>query len=210
MKNKVVSSKEQSARTFNRLANSYDTTYYGKHSGNLHNVVLQKIRIFPHNTILDVGCGTGSLLSKIPQGNDTKLYGIDLSPAMIKVARDKLDRDVELKAGDSEHLPWTDASFDIVCSSDSFHHYPQPEKVLREMKRVLKLNGHIVIGDLWYPSPLRQIANLLCRFSNTGDVGLYSNREMVGMLSVLGFTKINWQRISFSSFVVTAKSETSA
>lgn len=204
---KIAGVKETSARHFDRLANNYASSYAGKHSKTLYNGVLEKILIFPHQAILDVGCGTGNLLSMVPRETGTKLYGIDLSPEMVKLARAKLGPEVELKTGDSEHLPWAAGFFDLVYSTDSFHHYPQPERVLQEMKRVLKQNGHLIIGDAWAPAPFRQVANFSFRFGKGGDYKLYSSREMVEMLTRVGFTGVDWQQRSFSSCVVTAQSE---
>jgi len=156
----VIQAKEKSREHFDGVAGHYDASYAGKHSRTMYEGVLQNISMFPHNTILDVGCGTGNLLSTIPRETATRLYGVDLSPEMVRLAGQKLGPDAEIKVGDSEDLPWPVSSFDIVCCTDSFHHYPRPEKVLQEMKRVLKPGGHLIIGDPWAPVPFRQTANV--------------------------------------------------
>jgi ubiquinone/menaquinone biosynthesis C-methylase UbiE len=50
-------------------------------------------------------------------------------------------------AGDSEHLPFTDASFDVVTCANSFHHYPRQQTVVHEMRRVLRPGGVLVLVD---------------------------------------------------------------
>ena len=70
-----------------------------------------------------------------------ELCGIDLSEKMLAVAKSKLPEQVKLILGDSESLPFSDNAFDVVYCNDSFHHYPAPQNVLREVYRVLKPGG---------------------------------------------------------------------
>jgi ubiquinone/menaquinone biosynthesis C-methylase UbiE len=67
-----------------------------------------------------------------------KLYGLGISEKMIEIAKKNLGNKAELRVGDSEYMPWEDDSFDVIVCNASFHHYPNPKKVLLEMKRVLK------------------------------------------------------------------------
>ena len=53
---------------------------------------------------------------------------------MIEMAKKNLGNSAELKVGDSEYMPWKDNFFDVIVCNASFHHYPNPEKVLSEMK----------------------------------------------------------------------------
>lgn len=197
--------KENSKKTFDYQAEIYDQTYYGKHAGNLYNVIIQKIEKLDLNSLLDVGCGTGNILSILCKNEKINLLGIDLSEAMLMEARKKLNSNVELKVGDSEHLPWNDETFEGIICTDSFHHYPKPEKVLLEMARVLKINGKIIIGDPWAPNPLRQIINIFCKFSKAGDYRIYSKKEIKELLLKCGFKKIVWEKVNRNSFVVTGE-----
>jgi ubiquinone/menaquinone biosynthesis C-methylase UbiE len=198
--------KEKSTRTFNQLAKRYDSSLYGRQASRIYSRILERLDRYPYGAVLDVGCGTGTVLSMIPRKAGVRLYGVDLAPEMIKVAQDRMGPAVELKVGDSEHLPWPDSSFDAVLCSYSFHHYPQPEKVLLEMRRVLRSDGQVVIADPWAPAPLRQIFNFSFRFGKEGDVKVYSHGEMVAMLGSSGFTSIDWQRIGMTDFIVSAAS----
>jgi ubiquinone/menaquinone biosynthesis C-methylase UbiE len=199
-------SKENTLNKFNKMADSYDTTSLAvKHARTLYDRVVEKLDLFAYDSILDVGCGTGTVLSMIRHRNQgAKLHGLDLAPEMIKIAREKLGANAELKIGDSEQLPWADNSFDVMLCTDSFHHYPNPEKVLYEMERVLKSNGHLIIGDPWVPTPLRGVINLFFNFGNSGDVKMYSGEEFVLILSKVGFSDIQWQRNGFT-IIVTAE-----
>lgn len=103
--------------------------------------------------LLDVGCGTGNfnaLLAASPL--KARITGLDYSPAMCAVAARKAAGDerasrLHFTAGDSEHLPFADGSFDAVTCSHSFHHYPRQQAVIREMHRVLRPGGRLLLID---------------------------------------------------------------
>lgn len=102
--------------------------------------------------MLDIGSGTGSWLAMVagtglPTGH---LIGLDYSAAMSQVAQRKA-RDVGgglfFINGDSEHLPFADGSFDLLTCSHSFHHYPHQDRAIREMRRVLRPGGRLMLID---------------------------------------------------------------
>ena len=109
-------------------------------------------------SVLDVGCGTGVLtrLAKRAAGETGSVFGIDASPEMIEVARanatdEKLN--IEFRLEPIEQLSFADNSFDVVLSSLMMHHLPDNLKRagLREIYRVLKPGGRVVIVDLKSP-----------------------------------------------------------
>ncbi len=99
--------------------------------------------------LLDVGCGTGRLLSKASHDFPlARLSGIDLSPNMIERARYQPYRTVpELLVCSADHLPYHDAAFEFVVCSHSLHHHPDPCASLREMHRVLVPGGMVLLTD---------------------------------------------------------------
>lgn len=128
--------KANSKATFNQQAATYDKDIKGQHARSLYPVLLEKLSHIPFQSALDLGCGTGEMLKMILQADlHKKLYGIDLSEKMLAVARSKLPDQVKLLLGDSESLPFPDSSFDVVYCNESFHHYPAPQNVLREVHR---------------------------------------------------------------------------
>ena len=96
--------------------------------------------------------------------------------------------------GDSEMLPFSDGSFDVVYCNDSFHHYPSPQNVLREVHRVMKPGGTFLMGDCWQPYVGRVIMNFYMRHSKEGDVKIYSEAELVSMLSAY-FHNVSWEQV---------------
>jgi len=144
--------KEETKTHFEKISSHYSDTYAGKYTAPMDDALIQELDGITFATILDVGCGIGTFLSTVSNKFDDEVSGIDISPGMIEKSRELLGESADLRVGDSEHLPWNDESFDIVTCIASFHHYPNPEPVLREMKRVLKHGGSLMIADPWAPN----------------------------------------------------------
>lgn len=108
-----------------------------------------KVNLPPGAKILDVACGTGSQsLAFAKRG--FSVTGIDLSPEMLGKAIQKLkDFHAQLLCADAARMPFPDSSFDAVCISFGLHDMPETMavEVLREMIRVAKPDGKIVIVD---------------------------------------------------------------
>ncbi len=104
--------------------------------------------------VLDIGCGTGTLLDLMRSSNLQvgQLAGLDYTMEMCVLARSKC-RNVEssqfpsILHADSERLPFADASFDVITCGHSFHHYPRQAAVVREFRRVLRSGGRLMLID---------------------------------------------------------------
>ena len=202
MKLKTSRYKQKSEKCFDRQAGDYDRSRDGAHSRKAYPVILEKLKSIQFQSIMDVGCGTGELLKQLLAARDARASGLDLSSEMIQVARAKLGDKVDLRVGDSEALPWDDGSFDILTCIDSFHHYPNPVAVLKEMRRVLKPTGQLLISDVWLQTPMRQVGNAFIRFSRDGDYKIYSRKAFEEVLRKAGFAMQEWEvRNSTNSFM---------
>ena len=197
--------KENSKAAFNQQADTYDKDIKGQHARSLYPVLLEKLSHISFQSALDLGCGTGEMLKLILQEDAGKeLYGIDLSEKMLQVAKSKLPEQVKLLLGDSETLPCSDNTFDVVYCNDSFHHYPAPMNVLREVQRVLKPGGTFLMGDCWQPLVGRIIMNFYMRHSKEGDVKIYSEAEIVSMLSEY-FRNVSWEQVGNTACIAMGK-----
>jgi len=103
---------------------------------------------------LDIGTGTGwdSILVAKSTTN-VQLTAVDLSEAMLSVAlsnscREGVDNKINFIKGDAKRLPFDNGTFDSVFSQNMLHHLPEPELMLAEIKRVVKLDGAVIIRDL--------------------------------------------------------------
>ncbi|MDR3594980.1 class I SAM-dependent methyltransferase [Clostridium sp.] len=197
--------KENSKMNYNKQAEIYDERGDGKFVAPMYDEIVSRIMKAKPKKILDVGCGTGNVLRRLVANNDLSLYGLDISENMIQTARKNLGNKAELKIGDSEYIPWEEDSFDVVVCNASFHHYPNPEKVLLEIKRVLKRTGTLIIGDPTALVIFRQALNIFFKISNNGDYKIYSKKEIEELLIKCGFESFNFKKINCKSFAINAK-----
>lgn len=108
----------------------------------------------PTDLALDVACGPGTLvLALAPRVRFAR--GMDLTEGMLRQARafqaERLILNACFDRGDAEQLPYPDAAFDLVACQCSIHHMPKPELALKEMIRVTKPGGRLVIIDTLSP-----------------------------------------------------------
>jgi ubiquinone/menaquinone biosynthesis C-methylase UbiE len=94
--------------------------------------------------VLDVGCGDGQFLNILACEDK---YGLDISSFNIEIA--KQHKDIILIQGDAESLPYADKFFDVVICADVLEHVLKPEKVVEEIRRVLKDDGKLFIVVPW-------------------------------------------------------------
>ena len=185
---------EKTKEKFDKQAEKYDSKY-GTHAMALYDDILEKLDHFSFDDLLDIGCGTGNLLSLISSKYKSNLTGIDLSPEMLEIAHNKLGKKADLILGDSENLPFEPESFDMIICTDSFHHYPRPNHVLKGIRKVLKPGGSLLIADPWAPAPFRQIANFFFRFRNEGDVKIYSEAEILKLFELTGLNLVEYNKL---------------
>lgn len=114
--------------------------------------------------VLDVGCGPGQFTvmaaERLPEA---ELWGIDLAPTMIELARghaaeSEASGRLHFEVADVAALPFPDAHFDAVFSSGSIKHWPDPQAGLREMYRVLEPGGRALVGEMNRLAPPRAVA----------------------------------------------------
>ena len=108
----------------------------------------------PAGLVLDVGSGTGNLAVRLAEiASQLMVTGVDVSADMIDRARARAGRSgvgdrVRFEMGDVGQLPYADGYFDLVVSTLSLHHWPDPVRGLAEVHRVLKPGGQACIYDL--------------------------------------------------------------
>ena len=146
---------------FGRLARYYDfglrTTYVvvgGEQK--FRRAIVEAAEVEPGHNVLDVGCGTGTLVGMLAErvGPEGHVVGIDLSDAMLAVARRKHKAaNVEFVKANAEDLPFEDETFDRVTISLAFHemNWEGRQNALTEMYRVLKPSGLVVVADMRKP-----------------------------------------------------------
>lgn len=167
----------------------YIVRYYPQHEGTLK--------------LLDVGCGTGTFAAMLAEaGLNVSPTGLDMAERMCQLARAKsrevgLERSIDFVTGDSEHLPFPENCFDMVTCSNSFHHYPHQDKVLREMFRVLKPGGRVVIIDGFRDNIIGWVIFDFGVARVEKSVHHCSALEMLNELGSAGYTEIEQEKFGF-------------
>jgi demethylmenaquinone methyltransferase/2-methoxy-6-polyprenyl-1,4-benzoquinol methylase len=121
--------------------------------------------------ILDVATGTGDLAIAMVKTNAKKIIGLDISKGMLDVGIDKikdkkLDNTIDMVIGDSENLKYEDNFFDAVTVSFGVRNFESLNSGLREIFRVLKPNGSLVILETSNPTkfPFKQFYTVYSKF----------------------------------------------
>jgi len=129
---------------YDMMAPSYDVRY-GEEQSKKHEVALQTLGSLCGKMVLDEGCGTGLLLSKIA-GYNTSIVGVDLSRRMLKRAVEgfRLLKNVHFICCDADFLPLGENLFDCVFSFTLLQNMPKPKTTLEEAVRVAKGGSTLV------------------------------------------------------------------
>lgn len=104
--------------------------------------------------VLDVGCGSGTdlLLAMRRVGPSGRGIGVDMTEEMMDRCRASISElaldNVELRRGDAENLPLDDATVDVVISNGVLNLVPDKERAFREIYRVLRPSGRLLLGDI--------------------------------------------------------------
>ena len=161
--------------------------------------VLAELEKESFHDVLDCGCGTGPMIQLLHEKYPDRRYvGLHLTPEMIHVAQAKQLSNTEFLVGDSENLPFAEASFDAVICSNSFHHYPNPQNFFDSAYRVLRKGGRLILRDytssdlvVWLMNHLElPLSNLL----GHGDVKVYKAAEFISMAEKAGFTVLTMEK----------------
>jgi ubiquinone/menaquinone biosynthesis C-methylase UbiE len=113
--------------------------------------VLTKVLPLPGH-VLEIGTGKGRFLAAMAKHADC-ITTLDVDAkqqraAKLHIRQTRAGRPIRFVVHDSGHLPWPDASFDTVASVNTFHHLERPTQVFKEMLRILKPGGKLVLCDL--------------------------------------------------------------
>lgn len=165
-KESSLGKKEQVKQMFDKVSTNYDFLNRLLTFGidvSWRKKVVKIVKDHKANQILDIATGTGDLAILLAKINAERVVGLDISDGMLEVAKKKIEQlqlndKVEMVLGDSEELPFENASFDAITVGFGVRNFESLEKGLLEIYRVLKPNGTFVVLETSQPSafPIKQ------------------------------------------------------
>ena len=190
---------KKNKRFFDKISKYYDFRLFKKWQESVKKVALEMIDIKNNSKILDAGCGTGSLLSMLKKLKpSTKLYGIDISPKMLKIAKKKV-KSANLKLSSVEEINKKEF-YDHIFSSDAFHHYENQNMAMQNFYKALKQEGHLTIIDFDFG-----IFNYLLHKIEPGNSKMNSSSDFKNLFKEHGFYEIKQKRVSLVNIITIGK-----
>lgn len=174
-------------KQFGSQANAYLTSTVHASGRDLQRLA-ERLSAFPQASVLDMGCGAGH--ASFAAAHQVKqVVAYDLSAQMLDVvaqaAKEKGLDNIATRQGYAESLPFEDGSFDVVISRYSAHHWHDVGRALREVNRVLKPGGVVIVMDVMSPGhPVRDIwLQTVEALRDTSHVRNYSSGEWLSLMS---------------------------
>jgi ubiquinone/menaquinone biosynthesis C-methylase UbiE len=185
-----------SINQFNSWAKTYDNpsiryVFFTQSNKAIVKLLPQTLEV----SILDIGTGTGILIEQVLLKNKSAhLFGIDISPEMVKKAKRKFQgkNKVTIALGSANKLPYKDNSFEFVTCANSFHHHPDSMQSLKEIKRVLKPGGKVILSDGCLDGfPRRFIFKIENNINMEGKVYRYTKEQTKDLFFQASFINIS-------------------
>ena len=151
--------------SFKKRAARYDKGIMGMMSRKFYNLLLKTVELRDGCAVLDVGCGTGALLSMMAQKKRIRGFGIDAEENMIAEAAIKCPG-MGIRQSRSENMQFDKQIFDVLTACMAYHHFIDKDGFASEAARVLKTGGALYIADPRFPAPVRGLLNTIFRLAN--------------------------------------------
>ncbi|MDI6742247.1 MAG: class I SAM-dependent methyltransferase [Smithella sp.] len=173
-------------------------------------VEINKLNLKPRDVVLDAGCGLGRHLRHLARIPNLKIFGIDKNTWALRETAKSLEtqpdaqtKDYLVSVADINRLPFADASFDCIICSEVLEHIPDHRNAIRELDRILKPEGTLVVSVPRYFA--ERICWLISRdyyHEEGGHIRIYKKKQLYQMLIGQGFNcwKINYKHALHSPY----------
>ena len=172
---------------FDKKAEKYDDSYEGKLSEKFYTLVTENVQLKDGMAVLEMGCGTGTILHRLSQRCSISVHGIDVEEKMLEQARKKCP-DMEILNCSCDNTPFEDGKFDVIVACMAYHHFPDKDGFSKECARLLKKGGRLYIADPKLPLPIRKVLNTALDIHKING-RIYTADEMNANFSEYGFKR---------------------
>lgn len=185
---------QQAKESFNRvLANQ---TYAEIIRDDKHlEVILNLVKDGEYESILDIGTGTGYLAFPLAEMYPTtKVYGIDIAEAIVEKNQETVKEggitNLTFQAFDGLEYPFEPESIDLIVTRYAFHHFPDVEDSIRQMHRILKKGGKVLISDpMGHSADEKGVIDDFMMVKQDGHIQFYSAEKLEELFAGNGFSK---------------------
>jgi ubiquinone/menaquinone biosynthesis C-methylase UbiE len=153
---------------FGKSATRYDDGARGKASRRFYRLLLNQVVLEQGAAVLDVGCGTGTILRGMADICPISGFGIDMSEYMIEEAKRKCP-EMSIQASRCEETPFADNTFDVITACMAYHHFSDKAGFIKEAARIIKPGGCLYIADPCFPGAVRVTMNAFFRLIRVAD-----------------------------------------
>ena len=192
-------SNNQRDMNFDKVAVRYDGAR-GSASEKFYSLLLGQVELKQGMNVLDVGCGTGTILRRIADACPVNGFGIDMSENMVEETKRKCP-EMDIRLSRCEETPFEDDTFDVVTTCMAYHHFSDKAGFAREAARILKPGGYLYIADPSFPGVVRKTMNTVSRLLNIAGE-FFTPEEIFVSLSVFGFQAVGYKKDSYAQVVV--------
>ncbi len=148
------------------------------------------------DTVVDIGSGSGLdvIIAASKTGTDGQVWGIDITPAMIRKARENIEKtdidNIEIVEGRAVNIPLDDEVADVVTSNGVINLVPDKRKAFEEIYRILKPGGHIQISDIVLSKPVSDESKANAQLWAECIVGAEPVEEYLDLVRTAGFKNV--------------------
>jgi ubiquinone/menaquinone biosynthesis C-methylase UbiE len=172
-------------KQYNQLAAVYDLRWRD-YIVNTLSFLKTWVEISPTDTVLDIACGTGEFERLLlTEYSCQQIIGIDISEEMLAIAKLKCSAypQVSFQTASASRLPFDSNSFDVIVSANSFHYFDEPLAALKEIRRVLKPDGKVIILDWCKDYLVCKIWDLVLKVFDPAYKQCYTQNEFHSLLN---------------------------
>lgn len=187
---------DSNKKFWNRISKIY-TSFQEKRNKELYNTLCQKIKplLKENQKVLELACGTGQF-TEFLSNNSQYLISSDFSEKMVYEAKKRFNMDnVSFEVQDATNLSYEDNSFDIVLIANALHVMPNPDKALKEIKRVLTCDGILIAPTFVYDGKINNFRLFIMDKIGFKTFNKWTSTQYLDFIQTQGFNVISIENI---------------